>query len=457
MNRARVAEPISDSTRVLPLELDRRYPVIVRGDGVWVEDADGRRYLDAMSGGSMAATLGHGRHDLVAAARAQAEKLAYVHNERLTNPAQERLAHELVSLAPEGFTRVRFVTGGAEANEMAIQLARRYYVDRGQPQRWQVISPAQAYHGPTMATLALTGRPGLQRPFEPYLPRHPHIPPSTWRFDPTGQQALDALDRALEAAGPETVSAYFCEPISAAALPAYTPPARFWQGLDERRARHGFLIVFDEIVTGMGRTGHWFATQSLPLVPDIIAIAKGLGAGYAAIGAVLSRQHVYDAIASGSRKFTLGHTWDGAPLSCAVGLAVINVLRTEGWVDHVRERGPRLRNQLAGALQGIPMVKDVRGHGYLIGVEYVDPRDGVSFLPPDLRTAGRIDAVAFERGLITLSTMPTRDGFAGDQTLFAPPFTSTEGELTDMVEHFAVTVRQVADEVEARLSAVAAP
>jgi len=457
VNRARVAEPISDSTRVLPLELDRRYPVVVRGDGAWVEDADGRRYLDAMSGGSMAATLGHGRHDLVAAARAQAEKLAYVHNERLTNPAQERLAHELVSLAPEGFTRVRFVTGGAEANEMAIQLARRYHVDRGQPQRWQVISPAQAYHGPTMATLALTGRPGLQRPFEPYLPRHPHIPPSTWRFDPTGQQALDALDRALEAAGPETVSAYFCEPISAAALPADTHPERFWQGLDERRARHGFLIVFDEIVTGMGRTGHWFATQSLPLVPDIIAIAKGLGAGYAAIGAVLSRQHVYDAIASGSRKFTLGHTWDGAPLSCAVGLAVVKVLRTEGWVDHVRERGPRLRDQLAGALQGIPMVKDVRGHGYLIGAEYVDPRDGVSFLPPDLRTAGRIDAVAFERGLITLSTMPTRDGFAGDQTLFAPPFTSTEGELTEMVERFAGTVRQVADEVEARLSAVAAP
>src|SRR2546421_5049171 len=457
MARARDAVVTSQTTHVLPLEFNKRYPVLKRGDGVWVEDEAGRRYLDAMSGGSMAATLGHGRRDIVAAARAQAEKLAYVHNERLTNPAQERLAHELVSLAPDGFTRVRFVTGGAEANEMAIQLARRYHVDRGQPQRWQVISPAQAYHGPTMATLALTGRPGLQRPFEPYLPRHPHIPPSTWRFDPTGQQALDALDRALEAAGPETVSAYFCEPISAAALPAYTPPERFWQGLDERRARHGFLIVFDEIVTGMGRTGHWFATQSLPLVPDIIAIAKGLGAGYAAIGAVLSRQHVYDAIASGSRKFTLGHTWDGAPLSCAVGLAVINVLRTEGWVDHVRERGPRLRDQLAEALQGIPMVKEVRGHGYLIGVEYVDPRDGVSFLPPDLRTAGRIDAVAFERGLITLSTMPTRDGFAGDQTLFAPPFTSTEGELTDMVEHFAVTVRQVADEGEARLSAVAAP
>src|SRR2546427_3015616 len=150
----------SQGTQVLPLEMSRAFPVIVKGEGVWVEDAAGRRYLDAMSGGSMAATLGHGRKDLVAAARAQAEKLAYVHNERLTNPAQERLAHELVSLAPEGFTRVRFVTGGAEANEMAIQLARRYHVDRGEPRRWQVISPAQAYHGPTMATLALTGGPG---------------------------------------------------------------------------------------------------------------------------------------------------------------------------------------------------------------------------------------------------------------------------------------------------------
>src|ERR1700687_3965659 len=200
---------VSQSTHVLPLEFNRRYPVIVRGEGVWVEDAAGKRYLDAMSGGSMAATLGHGRRDIVAAARTQAQKLAYVHNERLTNPAQERLAHELVGLAPKGFARVRFVTGGAEANEMAIQLARTYHVERGQSRRWQVISPAQAYHGPTMATLALTGRPGLKRPFEPYMPDHLHIPPSTWRFDPTGEQALEALDRALEAA-PGAISAYFC-------------------------------------------------------------------------------------------------------------------------------------------------------------------------------------------------------------------------------------------------------
>jgi adenosylmethionine-8-amino-7-oxononanoate aminotransferase len=442
---------VSQSTHVLPLEFNRRYPVIVRGEGVWVYDAAGNRYLDAMSGGSMAATLGHGRHDIIAAARAQAEKLAYVHNERLTNPAQEQLAHELAELAPKGFTRVRFVTGGAEANEMAIQIARRYHVDRGQPKRWQVISPAQAYHGPTMATLGLTGRPGLQRPFEPYLPEHLHIPPSTWRFDPTGEEALQALDRALEAAGPENVSAYFCEPISAAALPAYSPPKRFWEGLAERRDRHGFLICFDEIVTGVGRTGSWFAAESLPIVPDIIATAKGLGAGYAAIGAVLCGRHVYEAIAAGSRKFTLGHTWDGAPLSCAVGLKVIDVLKTEGLVGRVRERGPSLRDQLAAALDGVPFVHEVRGRGFLLGVEYVDPRDGKSFLPPELRTAGRVDDVAFEQGLITYSTMPTRDGFAGDQTLFAPPFTSTDAELDEMVSRFSRAVHHVAKELESKL------
>jgi adenosylmethionine-8-amino-7-oxononanoate aminotransferase len=452
---AREAVVIAQSTHVLPLEFNRRYPVLVRGEGVWVEDASGKRYLDAMSGGSMAATLGHGRKDIVAAARAQAEKLSYVHNERLTNPVQEELAKELVGVAPNGFTRARFVTGGAEANEMAIQIARRYHVDRGEPKRWQVISPAQAYHGPTMATLALTGRPGLKRPFEAYMSEHLHIPPSTWHFDLSGEEALQALDRALEAAGPDTVSAYFCEPISAAALPAYSPPKRFWQGLAERREKHGFLICFDEIVTGVGRTGHWFAAASLPILPDIIATAKGLGAGYAAIGAVLVRDHVYEAIARGSRRFTLGHTWDGAPLSCAVGLAVIDVLKKEELIERVRERGPRLREELAAALKDIPFVHEVSGHGYLLGIEYVDPRDRKSFLPPDLRTAGRIDDVAFENGLITYSTMPTRDGFAGDQTLFAPPFTTTDEELAEMVARYTATLEHVAKELDAKLGAKA--
>jgi adenosylmethionine-8-amino-7-oxononanoate aminotransferase len=446
-----------DSSNVLHLEFTHRYPFVVRGDGVWVEDSSGRRYLDAMSGGSMAATLGHGRRDIIAAARRQAERLAYVHNERLTNPAQERLARELADVAPEGFRRARFVTSGSDANEMAIQLARSYHVERGEPQRWQIISPAQAYHGPTMETLGLTGRPGLQGPFGPYFPEHLHIPPSTWRFDPTGEEALRSLDGALEEAGPENVSAFFCEPISAAALPAYTPPRRFWEGLAQRRERHGFLVVFDEVVTGVGRTGTWFAGAGTACVPDIIATAKGLGAGYAAIGAVLCREHVYEAVAGGSRRFPLGHTWDGAPLSCAVGLAVLDVLRREGLVQRVGDRGESLRGELAGALEGIPMVREVRGHGYLLGVSFVDPRDGESLLPREVRVAGRIDDAAFERDLITLSTQPTRDGYAGDQTLFAPPFITTDQELEEMVARFADAVRHVAKEVESGLPASSQP
>jgi len=441
----------SDATRVFPLELDRRYPVVVRGDGAWVEDSSGKRYLDAMSGGSMAATLGHGRMDIIAATATQARQLSYVHNERLTNPPREQLAAELIEVAPPGMTRVRFTTGGAESNETAIQMARSFHVERGDTRRWQVISPAQAYHGPTMATLGLTGRPGLQRPFGPYMPAHLHIPPSTWRFDPSGEAALAALDQVLEEAGSENVSAYFCEPITAAALPAYSPPDRFWKGLAERRDRHGFLICYDEVVTGLGRTGQWFAAEGLPLVPDIIATAKGLGAGYAAIGAVLCADHVYQAFARGSRRFTLGHTWDGAPLSCAVGLKVLDVLRSERLIERVREKGPRLRDELAAALAGIPLVREVRGHGFLLGVEYVDPRDGRSFLPPELGVARRVDLMAMDLGLIVYSTMPTRDGYAGDQTLFAPPFTTSDEELTQMVARFAETIRNVAQAIEGRL------
>jgi adenosylmethionine-8-amino-7-oxononanoate aminotransferase len=445
------ASVASDRTRVFPLELDRLYPVVVRGDGVWVEDSAGKRYLDAMSGGSMAATLGHGRRDIIAAAADQAQRLSYVHNERLTNPARERLAAELVEVAPPGMARVRFTTGGAESNEAALQMARSYHVERGDTQRWHVISPAQAYHGPTMGTLSLTGRPGLQRPFGPFLSTHHHIPPSTWRFDPTGRAALEALDRVLEEVGPKNVSAYFCEPITAAALPAYSPPELFWRGLADRRDKHGFLICYDEVVTGMGRTGHWFAADKLPLVPDIIATAKGLGAGYAAIGGVICSDHVYQAFAAGSRKLTHGHTWDGAPMSCAVGLRVIEVLREERLIERMRTKGPQLRDELAAALANIPLVREVRGHGFLLGVEYVDPRDGKSFLPPELGTARRIDLAAMELGLIVYSTMPTRDGYAGDQTLFAPPFTTTDSELTQMVERFADTVRTVASSIEPEL------
>ncbi|MQA76564.1 MAG: aminotransferase class III-fold pyridoxal phosphate-dependent enzyme, partial [Solirubrobacterales bacterium] len=206
-------------------ELDREYPVITSARGAWLHDAGGMAYLDAVSGGAMVTSLGQGVDEIIDAAGEQARSVSFLYSQQFTSPPQEALAERLVGLAPEGFGRVHFVAGGAEANEAALRLARAYHVERGEPERWRIISPAQAYHGPTMSTLALAGRPAMSRPFEPYLESHLHIPPATWRFDPSGARALEALDRALEEAGPETVAAFFIEPVSAAALPAYAPPA----------------------------------------------------------------------------------------------------------------------------------------------------------------------------------------------------------------------------------------
>ena len=439
-----VREP---ETSVFLRELDRPYPLIDRAEGVWLYDSAGTSYLDAVGGGAMVTSVGHGVPELVEAARAQAERVSFLYNQQFTTKPQEDLARELLALAPQGFTRVHFVTGGAEANETAVRLARSYHVERSEPERWRIVSPAQGYHGPTAVALSLTGRPGLHHHYTPYLTPHLHIPPSTWRFDPSGEAALEAFDRALAEAGPETVSAFFCEPVSAAALPGYSPPEAFWKGLAERRDKHGFLICLDEVVTGMGRTGTWFAAEQLPLVPDVIATAKGLGAGYAPIGAVLCREEVYRAFAEGSRAFELGHTWDGAPLPCAVGLAVINYLRDRELVERVRAEGPKLRLALETALAGSELVAEVRGRGFLLGIDYADPRDGRSFLPPEVDLARRIDVEALARGLVVYSTQPTRDGYAGDQTLIAPAFTSSDEELSLIVERMADTIRAVEEEV----------
>lgn len=433
----------AEKTNVFPRFLDLAYPNIESGKGVWLETTDGKRILDACSGGAMVACLGHGVTEIADAAAAQAEKIAYFYNHHFTNYPQEELADRVIGVVPE-MARIKFASGGSEANETALRLARTYHVDRGQPDRWQVISPAQAYHGSTLGTLALSGRRrSLQDPYAPYMPGYLHIPPSTSRFDPTGEAALRELDRALKEAGPETVSAFFCEPVSAAALPGYSPPDRFWQGLAERREKYGFVVCFDEIVTGMGRVGGWLAAHQLPIEPDIVTIGKGLGAGYTPLAAILCRGHIYDALAEGSAEFDLGHTWDGAPLPCAVGLAVFDYIVRHKLVDRVRERGPRLFTQLQDALAGSDLVGEVRGRGFLLGVSLVDPRDGKSFLPHELDAATLVDDIAFELGLLVSSTHSTPDGFAGDEVLLAPAYTSTDEELDEMVERFKATVDAV--------------
>src|ERR671936_1134545 len=390
----------AETTSLFPRFLDLEYPEIARGEGLWLETSDGRRILDASSGGAMVSSLGHGVPEAVAAAAVQAERLAYFYNHHFTNEPQERLADRLLEVAAPGMARVRLVSGGSEANETALQLARLYHVERGETDRWRVISPAQAYHGSTMGTLALSGRRALQEPYTPYLAPHLHIPPSTWRSDPSGEEALGALDRALDQAGPETVAAFFVEPVSAAALPAYSPPERFWRGLGEGPREDGVLICFDEGVSGIGRVGIWLAADELPIEPDIVAIGKGLGAGYAPLGGVLCTAEVYDALDRGSREFDLGHTWDGAPLSSAVGLAVLELLVERDLVARVQDRGPALLEELRAAVSEL------------------------------------VDDVAFEHGVLVTSTHSQRDCYAGDQTLLAPAYTSTDAELGEMVERF---------------------
>ena len=446
------AEIRSDETSVFPRFLDLAYPNVERGDGVRLFLSDGSEILDACSGGAMVTCLGHGRRDIVDAAAAQAQRIAYVYNHHFTNDAQERLAESLLATAAPELARVRFTSGGSEANEAALRLVRQYHVDRGEPERWRIVSPAQAYHGATMGALGLTGRPALQRPFREYLPSHLHIPPSTWRQDPSGEEALAELDRVLEEAGPETVAAFVCEPVSAAALPAYSPPDAFWRGLAERRERHGFLVVFDEIVTGMGRVGSWFAYHQLPIEPDVVSGGKGLGAGYAPLAATLCAQHVYDALANGSRELEHGHTWDGAPLPCAVGLAVLDVLVREDLVERVRERGPSLRDELEAAVGSLGIVREVRGRGFLLGIELVDPRDGESFLPNELEAAELVDQTAWEHGVLVTSSHSTPDGFTGDQVTLAPAFTSTDEELGAMVEQVAEALADVQRRIEEALA-----
>ncbi len=431
----------AEQTSVFPRFLDLAYPNIERGEGVWLFTTDGRQILDACSGGAMTSCLGYGVREVVAAAAAQANAIAYYYNHNFTNRPQEQLAERLATLVAPEMARVKFTSGGSEANEAAIRLARAYHVERGQPQRWRVISPAQAYHGSTFGTLALSGRRrSLQQPYERYLPEYFHISPATPRFDPTGDSALAELDRIVEKLGPDSISAFFCEPVSAAALPGYSPPQRFWEGVRDRANRYGFLVCFDEIVSGMGRVGSWLAAHQLPIDPDIVTIGKGLGAGYAPLAAVLCRQHVFDAIAAGSREFDLGHTWDGAPLPCAVGLAVLDVIHERRLVDRVRERGPRLLDELRAALRGSAIVGDVRGRGFLLGVELVDPRDGHSFLPDELDAASLIDDIAFGLGLLVSSTHSTPDGYAGDEVVLAPAYTSSDAELAQMVERFVAAI-----------------
>jgi adenosylmethionine-8-amino-7-oxononanoate aminotransferase len=446
------AEVRAGESAVLPRKADAPYPEIERGGGVWLYAVDGRELLDGCSGGAGVACLGHSVRELADAAAEQANRVSYVYNHHFTNQPQEALAERLLEVAAPAMARARFVSGGSEANETALRLARSYHVERGDGGRWRVISPAPSYHGATLGTLGLTGDAALRFPYEHYLSPQFHLGAKAWRSDRSGEALLSELDRLLEEAGPDTVAAFVCEPVGGQALPGHSPPRRFWEGLAERRSRHGFLICLNEIMTGIGRTGSWFAYRDLPFVPDIVTAGKALGGGYAPLAATLCREHVYEAIAEGSREFELGHTWDGAPLPCAVGLATLDYVIEHDLVQRVAARGPLLRREVERATSHASLVGEVRGRGFLIGIELVDPRDGDSPLPRELDALSLVFRTAIDHGLLVAPAHAGADGNGRDHVLLAPAYTAGDDELTEMTDRVASAIADVGRAVEAMLA-----
>lgn len=435
----------SDS-HVFHRELDRQYPIMVRADGYRLYDDEGREYLDAIGGGAAVCLIGYGIPEVIEAVQKQVEILPFVHNQKFTNPWQEELADVLLQHAPQ-FSRVIFVQGGGEANETALRLVRSYHVERGDTTRWNIISPAQAYHGSTIATLALTGRPALQYPYQPYVPEFLHFPPVDVERDPHGEEALATIERMILDNGPETIAAFWCEAVSAAANPAYRAPDAFYAGVGRLADKYGFLIVVDEVVTGVGRTGTFFASDKWPINPDIVTTAKGLGGGYVPMGGMLTTERVYAAVAEGSRDFSHGHTFNGYPLGCAVGLAILRYIDQHHLIERVAQDGPKFLEILQETLDGCPMVNDVRGEGFLFGVNYRD--ENGAFFEQALHVARRIDVAALSEGLLTYSSQPTADGYQADQTVLSPSFLTTEEDWREITRRFRRAIETVAASVQA--------
>lgn len=425
--------------------LKERYPVIAAGDGSCLTDVHGNRYADAMSG-AMVANLGHGDiPQITTPIYEQLKTLRYVYSANATSAVHEELARVLTGLAPPGFTRAQFATGGSEAIEAALTAARWALAGRGHPERHLVISAGQGYNGSTVMTRSLTARASLHAPHGPYIQPQAYFPPAAWRTDPTGMTALAEIRQVFARRGPE-VAAIFLEPVTAMAYPAGGFPPEFWTGVGDLRDEHGVFLIFDEVVTGLGRTGKMFAADHLPVIPDIIVIGKGLGAGFLPVSAMLATEDVYQAAMAGAGgDFGNGHTWDGAPLAMRAGLEVVRYLQDHHLVRHVARQETYFRGLLTSALAGVDAVGDIRVRGLLAGVSYVNPRDPAQLPDRRLRFAALVDDLALDRGLIVRGNDPSGDGWGvGAQTTLAPPFTATGAELEQMTETFAAAVRDAA-------------
>jgi adenosylmethionine-8-amino-7-oxononanoate aminotransferase len=428
-------------SHVLHRSLIQSYPTAVRGDGAYLIDSEGRRYLDA-SGGAAVSCLGHSDAEVIEAVRRQIGTLAYAHTSFFTSEPMEELADFLIARAPAGMRSVYFVSGGSEAVEAALKLARQYFVEIGQPQRTHLIARRQSYHGNTLGALAAGGNAWRRQQFQPLLIDVSHVSPCYAYRDQAEGEAPEAygerLARELETEilnlGPDKVMAFVAEPVVGATLGAVTAVPGYFRRVREICDRYGVLLILDEVMCGMGRTGSLFAAEQEGISADLITIAKGLGAGYQPIGATLVSQRIHDAIANGSGFFQHGHTYIGHATACAAALAVQKTIEQRNLLPRVRELGEQLQQRLRSALGEHPNVGDIRGRGLFQGVELVADRAGKTPFTAEAKLHARIKKAAMQEGLMCYPMGGTLDGRRGDHILLAPPFILEEAQLDELTE-----------------------
>ena len=443
-------------THVLHRSLRQTPPVAVRGQGAWVYDSAGRAYLDG-SGGAAVSCLGHNHPDIQAAMHAQIDALAYAHTSFFTTEVAEQLADRLVADAPAGISHAYFVSGGSEAVEAALKMARQYFVEIGQPERRHIVARRQSYNGNTLGALAVGGNAWRRAQFAPLLIEVEHVSPCyAYRDQREGESAEQygkrlalELEQTFERLGPGTVMAFVAEPVVGATAGAVTAVPGYFRRIREVCDRHGVLLIADEVMCGMGRTGTLYAVEQEGVTPDLITIAKGLGGGYQPIGAVMAQQRIVGAMQQGSGFFQHGHTYLGHAVACAASLAVQDVIRRDGLLARVREQGAGLRARLEHALGAHPHVGDIRGRGLFMGVELVRDRASKQTFDPALSLHARIKREAMARGLMVYPMGGTIDGRQGDHVLLAPPFIVTEDELDQLTERLAGAIDAAIEQARA--------
>ena len=422
-------------------------PLAVAGDGCYVIDSDGKRILDG-SGGAAVSCLGHNNAQVIVAMKAQLDAIAYAHTGFFTTEAAETLASKLVSHAPEGIDRVYLVSGGSEAVEAAIKLARQYFVERGEPQRRHIISRKQSYHGNTLGALAAGGNAWRRQQFAPILADTVFVSPCyAYRGQQEGEsleayglRVADELEAEIQRLGSDSVMAFTAEPVVGATLGAVGAVPGYFKRIREICDRHGVLLILDEVMCGMGRTGHIFACEHDDVRPDIITIAKGLGAGYQPIGAMLCSAEIYQTIADGSGFFQHGHTYMGHPLAATAALAVLDQIATPEMMQRVQTQGERLQDALTAAFGQHPHVGDIRGRGLFRGLELVADRESKQTFDPALGINKLIKRHAFEAGLACYPMGGTIDGVHGDHVLLAPPFIIEDAQIDELVTKLSTAI-----------------